>query len=70
TAGTSFAKDMGFESPKGEPWPGVSVFRRDGGGAVTRVGSAEFGPYDDFCPMFHLHALFPAAGQWWPKLAY
>lgn len=70
TKGTGFAKDMGFESPKGEPWPGISVFRRETDGAITRVGSAGFGPHDDFCPMFHLHALFPGGNEWWPKLTY
>ena len=70
TQGTGFAKDMGFEDPKGAPWPGVSVFRRDAAGNVTRVGCAEFGPHDDFCPMFHLNSLFPGGGEWWPKFTY
>lgn len=70
TKGTGFAKDMGFQDPKGGPWPGVSVFRRDADKKVTRVGSAEFMPMDDFCPMFHLNALFPDAAKWWPKFTY
>jgi predicted dithiol-disulfide oxidoreductase (DUF899 family) len=69
TAGSSFAKDMGYANEKGVLWPGVSVFRREGG-RVVRLGHAVFGPLDDFGPMFNLLALFPDGEEWWPKLAY
>ncbi len=70
-AGSSFARDMGFASPEGEPWPGVSAFRKLADGSIVRTGSAPFGPGDDFCspwPLFDL--LDGGAGDWAPKYSY
>ena len=67
-AGTSFAKDMGFASEDGKPWPGVSAFHKGKDGKIVRTGSAPFGPGDDFCspwPLFDL--LKGGAGGWAPK---
>ncbi|MHC4954795.1 MAG: DUF899 family protein [Planctomycetota bacterium] len=70
TEGTSFAKDMGFASDDGDPWPGVSTFQKKDGG-VVRVGHAPFGPLDDFSPVFNLMTLFPEGqNDWWPKFEY
>lgn len=71
TAGSTFARDMGYEDEKGQPWPGVSAFQRTADGAPARVGHTGFGPFDDFSPMFNLMTLFPEGQNgWWPKLEY
>ncbi|HEU4334312.1 MAG TPA: DUF899 family protein [Candidatus Eisenbacteria bacterium] len=68
--GSSFIEDMGFRSEKS--WrPGVSTFHRSGDGAIERVASAEFGPYDPFCGVWHLIALLDEGEKGWePKYAY
>lgn len=68
--GTSFIKDMGFQPRPGEPWPGVSVFRRRGR-KIFRVARAGFGPFDPFCAVWPLFALLDGGvGPWTPKLRY
>lgn len=70
-SGTTFFKDMGFESDKGEPWPGVSTFRRQSDGSMRRVSSAPFGPGDDFCGVWPLlDMLHDGANGWEPKYKY
>lgn len=67
--GTGFAEDMGYRSP--ERWlPGVSVFeRRDG--RILRVSDTDFGPGDDFNPVWHLLDLLPAGADGWrPRFTY
>ena len=69
TAGTSFAKDLGYQ---GEDWlrPGVSVFMKSGD-KVLRVSDTEFGPGDDFCQLWSLLDLLPTgANGWGPKFSY
>ncbi|MBX3405626.1 MAG: DUF899 family protein [Phycisphaeraceae bacterium] len=69
--GSSFAHDMGFEPKPGEPWPGVSTFRRAGDGSITRIGAASFGPGDEFCSIWHmLDLLRDGAAGWEPKYSY
>ncbi|MCU0689618.1 MAG: DUF899 family protein [Phycisphaerales bacterium] len=56
-AASPFARDMGYQLPTGEYWPGVSGFHRAADGAIYRTGTTRFGPGDDFCgawPMFNL----------------
>lgn len=70
-AESGFAKDMGFASEDGKPWPGVSAFHKGNDGVIVRTGSAPFGPGDDFCspwPLFDL--LRGGAGDWAPKYSY
>lgn len=70
-AGSSFARDMGFASEDGKPWPGVSAFHRDADGSIVRTGSAPFGPGDDFCPPWPLFDLLKGgAGDWAPRYSY
>ncbi|MFI4897354.1 MAG: DUF899 family protein [Phycisphaerales bacterium JB059] len=70
-AGSSFARDLGFASAEGKPWPGVSAFRRLENGSIVRMGSAPFGPGDDFCPPWPLFDLLAGgAGDWGPKYSY
>jgi len=69
--GTSFFKDMGFESDQGSPWPGVSTFRRLLDGSIVRVAHTFFGPGDDFCSPWHLlDLLLKGADGWEPKFVY
>ena len=70
-AGTTLARDLGFASERMPYLPGISVLRREDDGRIVRVGRSGFGPYDDFCPLFHVLALFPEGqGDWWPQLSY
>ncbi|MEZ6243627.1 MAG: DUF899 family protein [Phycisphaerales bacterium] len=70
-AGSSFAKDMGFASPEGKPWPGVSAFHKNADGTIVRTGSAPFGPGDDFCAVWPmLDLLEGGADGWQPKYSY
>ena len=69
--GTSFFRDLGFSSADGSPWPGVSAFHKDARGRITRVARAEFGPGDDFNPVFPLFDLLRGgAGAWGAKFRY
>lgn len=75
-AGTSFAKDMGYWSPRkdGQPgdmwWPGVSAFQKRGD-QVVRVSDTELGPHDDFCAVWHFLDMLPqGADGWGPKFKY
>jgi len=69
--GTTFFADMGFASPEGSPWPGVSAFHRDTRGRITRTGRAEFGPGDDFSPVFPLFDLLKGGvGDWRARFRY
>lgn len=72
TAGTSFAKDMGFQSEKGSLIPGFSVFTRDESGTISRVSSDQFGPYDDYCGIWGILSHIPKARrpEWKPRSAY
>jgi predicted dithiol-disulfide oxidoreductase (DUF899 family) len=69
--GTSFFHDMGFADSDGAPMPGVSVFRRQSDGTMTRVQRAEFGPGDQFCPVWHFFDLLAdGANGWEPRRTY
>lgn len=70
-AGTTFARDLGFEPEAGKFWPGVSALVKNADGSMSRTGSRHFGPGDDFCalwPMFDL--LADGAAGWKAKFAY
>ncbi len=70
-AGSDFARDMGFASEKGEPWPGVSAFARADDGSIVRTGRASFGPGDPFCPVWHFFDLLEGGVKGWvPKFRY
>jgi predicted dithiol-disulfide oxidoreductase (DUF899 family) len=69
--GTTFAHDMGFEPEPKKYWPGVSGFRKNAEGSIVRTGKANFGPGDDFCPLWNLFDLLEGgAGNWEPKYSY
>lgn len=67
-----FTHEMGFEPDVGKGvWPGVSSFHRGEGGAIERISSAQFGPGDDFCPVWPLLDLLKnGAAGWEPKYEY
>lgn len=68
--GTTFFADMGFTGEDGGPWPGVSCFRKQPDGSVVRTGHESLGEGDDFCPVWHVFALFgDEFGGWSPKVA-
>lgn len=65
---SGFADAMGFMSPDGKPWPGISGFHRDSEGKMFRTGSAPFGPGDDFCPAWAMFELLQdGVGGFEPK---
>jgi predicted dithiol-disulfide oxidoreductase (DUF899 family) len=69
--GTSFAKDMGYESAAGKFQPGVSVFRKEPSGQIVRTARDTFGPGDPYCSVWHLFNLLPSgADGWQPKYTY
>ncbi len=69
--GTSFFRDMGFESEKGKPYPGVSTFQKDSDGKMSRIARAYFGPGDNFCGAWHIFDLLPKGeNDWQPKYEY
>ena len=70
-AGSSLAKDLGYQFDSGEYMPGVSVLQRLEDGQLTRVSQAPFGPGDSYSPVFNLFDLIPGgAGDWQPKFSY
>jgi predicted dithiol-disulfide oxidoreductase (DUF899 family) len=58
-----FIKEMGYETEKGEYWPGVSVFQKDESGKISRVVKDFFGPGDFYCSVFHFLDLVPKHGE-------
>jgi predicted dithiol-disulfide oxidoreductase (DUF899 family) len=72
--GSTFTRDMGYEhvrDGKVEHWPGVSAFRKNDDGSISRVNRAMFGPGDSFCALWHLFDLLKdGAAGWSPKYTY
>ena len=73
--GTSFIKDMGFESDgvsyNSNAMPGVATFRKNADGTIDRIAKDLFGPGDLYCGAWHLFDLLAdGAGDWEAKLQY
>lgn len=69
--GTSFIKDLGFESKDGGYLPGVSTFHKEKDGTIVRASKARCGPGDDFCSVWHLFdLLYKGRAGWEPKFKY
>jgi len=71
--GSSFAKDLGFETEKDGKtsyMPGVSaLIKKDG--KIYRASKDYFGPGDLYNPAWHFYDLFPkGANNWQPKYSY
>ncbi len=73
-AESSFPRDMGFwmdEGPQAGPWPGVSLFKREPDGSITRVGKTFLGPADEFCAVWPLFEMLEGGAKGWePKFNY
>lgn len=68
--GTTFTKDMGFET-NGQPGPGLSTFHRNADGIIIRIAQDEFGPGDLYSGIWHLFArLKDGINHWSPKEHY
>ena len=72
---STFTADMGFQSTAGGFMsgfqPGVSVFRKNGDGGITRVAKDHFGPGDSYCGAWHLFSLLPDGWAGWdPQFDY
>jgi predicted dithiol-disulfide oxidoreductase (DUF899 family) len=68
--GTTFSADMGHSDPDEPVSPGITVFQRNGN-EIVRVSDAEFGPYDDFCTVYHFIDLLPdGTNSFRPKFRY
>ncbi len=71
TMGTSLAKDLGFEDKDGDVLPGVTSMTLGADGTLMRVSSAQFGPGDKFCALWHFLELLPGGAKGWePKYGY
>jgi predicted dithiol-disulfide oxidoreductase (DUF899 family) len=70
--GSTFNNDMGFEPAPGKGvWPGVSSFHRADDGSILRISSAQFGPGDQFCPVWPLLDLLKdGPAGWEPRFEY
>lgn len=67
--GSTFTKDMGFETGDGV-MPGASTFWKEDG-KIYRIAYTWFGPSDPFCPPWHLFALLKdGVNDWEPKYKY
>ncbi len=68
--GNSFNLDMGFEKD-GDPWPGISTFKRNPDGKIFRVAKAFFDVGDDFCATWPILDLLDQGSKGWqPKYFY
>lgn len=68
--GSTFIKDMGFEDDEGRYQPGFSTFIKDNG-KIYRTASDWFGPFDDYCSVWHLFNLLPrGVNDWKPEFEY
>ena len=68
--GTTFIKDMGFETDDGHVLPGYSTFYRENG-KIYRVAHDFFGPGDDYCSIWHMIELLANGSNGWePQYKY
>ena len=67
--GTTFIKDMGFESDgthyNSTAMPGISTFRKNADGSIDRIAKDFFGPGDLYCGVWHLFDLLADGGEEW-----
>ena len=47
-------------------WPGISAFKKRPDGSIVRLNHTEFGPSDDFCPIWPLWDLI-GGSDWQPE---
>ena len=70
TKGSTIKRDLGFETEKGEYWPGVNIFRKDESGRIWNVNKATFGPGDEFCGIWGFMDLLPGGADGWEPQYY
>jgi len=69
--GTTFNRDVQFETETGGQMPGMSTFFKDENGRIFRAAYTYFGPGDDFCALWHmLDLLKDGQAGWEPKYFY
>ncbi|MEQ1820903.1 MAG: DUF899 family protein [Fimbriimonadaceae bacterium] len=67
-ASKEFTTAMGYWNETDGWWPGVSTFRKNEDGSITRTGKATYGPGDAFCPPWHFLSLLGIRdGEWSPN---
>jgi predicted dithiol-disulfide oxidoreductase (DUF899 family) len=68
--GSSFAEDMGYRGEDGSWHPGLSSFRIDNA-KITRIATTPMGPFDDYCPVWHMFNLLQDGPDGWqPQYKY
>lgn len=68
--GSSFTKDLGFESERGV-MPGFSTLRLHEGGSIERIAFAFFGPGDSYSAIWNMiGVLQDGVADWQPKYDY
>jgi len=69
--GGEFSKDMGYQTPDGNPQPGISTFHKDADGVIRRISTASLGPGDEFCAVWHIFDMLKDGPNGWePKFKY
>ncbi len=69
--GTTFNRDVQFETETGGQMPGVSAFFKDDNGRIFRAAYTYFGPGDDFCSIWPMLSLLKdGQAGWEPKYQY
>ncbi|MEW5796281.1 MAG: DUF899 family protein [Candidatus Zixiibacteriota bacterium] len=69
--GTTFNRDVSFETETGGQMPGVSAFYKDDNGRIFRTAYAYFGPGDDFCAVWPMLDLLKTGPDGWePQYSY
>ncbi len=64
---SGFTEDMGYFVKDQGVWPGVSAFKKQADGSIVRLNHTEFGPGDDFCPIWPMWDLMGGDNGWEPK---
>ncbi len=68
--GTSFKRDLGYETKDGSQMPGYSTFHK-GSDGIVHVASDFFGPGDEYCGVWHFFDLLQdGLAGWQPQLSY
>jgi predicted dithiol-disulfide oxidoreductase (DUF899 family) len=70
-ADSGLAESLGFRADDASYMPGLSTFKKNADGSITRTAMSFFGPGDDFCALWHMLDLLPnGTNDWAPKYNY
>lgn len=64
---SNFTTELGYYREGEGYWPGVSAFKKLEDGSIVRTNHTEFGPGDDFCPIWPMWDLLGGQNGWEPK---